>query len=296
LFGWGTGGGLQRYGASQILFLIKIFDNGRRSFCWQKMLFTRKPNVKYPKFQLNRTVEIKGRQIGDGHKTFIIAEAGLIHNGSLKLAMELVSAAKRTDCDAVKFQTFKSGSRISAKVKAVKYAETVTGLEETLDQMFNRLAMPFEHQKELFEYGRELGVEVFSTPFDFDSVDFLESMEVKLYKISSMDLVNLPLIKYVAQTGKPIILSTGMSTLGQIEEAVNVVVQEGNQNLILLHCNSSYPASPDEMNLNVICNLKKTFNIPIGLSDHTFGLFVSHTAIVLGANLIERHFTLKRNI
>ena len=109
-----------------------------------------------------------------------------------------------------------------------------------------------------------------------------------------MDIVNIPLIEYVAKTGKPMIISTGMSTLGQIEEAVDAVAKQGNNNLILLHCNSSYPASPEEMNLNVIKNLKNTFNIPIGLSDHTFGLFVSHTALVLGANVIERHFTLDR--
>jgi len=122
----------------------------------------------------------------------------------------------------------------------------------------------------------------------------LEKLNVGLYKIASMDLVNLPLIKYVAQTGKPIILSTGMSTLGQIEEAVNVVSQAGNPNLMLLHCNSSYPAAPKEMNLKVINTLKTAFNIPVGLSDHTLGLFVSHTAITLGADIIERHFTLNR--
>ena len=150
------------------------------------------------------------------------------------------------------------------------------------------------NKKEIFDYARTLGIEIFSTPFDFDSVDFLESMNVNVYKIASMDLVNLPLIKYVALTGKPIILSTGMSTLGQINDAVDAIKNSGNQNLVLLHCNSSYPASPDEMNLNVISTLKKCFNIPVGLSDHTFGLRVSHTAISIGANIIERHFTLDR--
>ena len=119
-------------------------------------------------------------------------------------------------------------------------------------------------------------------------------MNVKLYKIASFDLVNLPLIEYVALTGKPMILSTGMSNLGQIEEAVETVRSKGNKNLILLHCNSSYPAAPSEMNLNVINSLKSTFKVPIGLSDHTFGLFVSHTAIAIGANVIERHFTIDR--
>ena len=160
--------------------------------------------------------------------------------------------------------------------------------------MFKRLAMPFEKQEELFDYGKKQGIEIFSTPFDFESVDFLESVNLNLYKIASMDIVNIPLIEYVAKTGKPMIISTGMSNLGQIEEAVEAVASQGNKNLILLHCNSSYPASPDEMNLNVIPNLQQTFNIPIGLSDHTFGLFVSHTALVIGANIIERHFTLDR--
>jgi sialic acid synthase SpsE len=290
LYSIGTGGDYN-YADSQILF-HKAFDTVE-ILCGKEAAHTQTIR-KVSRTNLNKTIEINGINIGEDHPPFIIAEAGLNHNGSLKLAKELVLEAKRTKCDAVKLQTFKTGSRISSKVKAVKYAETITGLQETLDQMFDRLAMPFEEQKELFEYAREINVEIFSTPFDFDSVDFLEAMNVKLYKIASMDLVNLPLIKYVAQTGKPMILSTGMSTLGQIEEAVEEVAQQGNPNLMLLHCNSSYPASPDEMNLNVIPNLKKTFKIPVGLSDHTFGLFVSHTALVLGANIIERHFTLDR--
>ena len=179
-------------------------------------------------------------------------------------------------------------------MKAVKFAGTVIGLEETLYDMFDRLAIPLDEQKELFEYAREKEIEIFSTPFDFESVDFLESLKVSVYKIASMDLVNLPLIEYVAKTGKPLIISTGMSTLGQIEDAVETVAQAGNPNLMLLHCNSSYPSAPSEMNLNVIPTLKRCFNIPVGLSDHTFGLFVSHTAIAIGANLIERHFTLDR--
>jgi sialic acid synthase SpsE len=137
---------------------------------------------------------------------------------------------------------------------------------------------------------------MFSTPFDHESVDFLENLGVNLYKIASMDIVNIPLIRHVSKTGKPIIISTGMSTLGQVEEAVETVRQEGNQNLMLLHCNSSYPSVPEEMNLRVILNLQQLFDIPVGLSDHTFGLFASHTAIAIGANLIERHFTLDRTL
>ena len=160
--------------------------------------------------------------------------------------------------------------------------------------MFDRLELSISDLKELIEYARSIDIEVFSTPFDFGSVDTLENLGVNLYKIASMDLVNIPLIKYVAKTGKPIILSTGMATLGQIEDAVQAVVQTGNPNLILLHCNSSYPAAPREMNLGVINTLKTAFKVPVGLSDHTLGLFASHTALVLGANVIERHFTLDR--
>ena len=244
--------------------------------------------------KLNSSVTIKGRTIGQDNPAYIIAEAGLNHNGDLGLAKQMVDKAKECGCDAIKFQTFKASDRISNKIKAVQYAETIIGLEETLFEMFDRLAMSFEEQKELFDYARKQGIEIFSTPFDSKSVDLLESIGTSLYKISSMDLVNLPLIKYIAQTGKPIILSTGMSTLGQIEEAVDTIRQTGNKNLMVLHCNSSYPAAPQEMNLKVINTLKTTFSVPVGLSDHTLGLFVAHTAIALGANLIERHFTLDR--
>jgi len=291
LYSIGTGGDYN-YADSQILF-HKAFDTVA-ILCDKDSSYTQVVRKASP-VTLNQTVTIAGRKIGSGERSYIIAEAGLNHNGSLKLAKKLVDAATKTGCDAVKFQTYKPASRISAKVKAVKYSETVIGLEETLNEMFDRLALPFEEQEELFAYAKKKKIEIFSSPFDFDSVDFLERMNVNLYKIASMDLVNLPLIKYVAKTGKPMILSTGMSTLGQIEEAVEAVVSEGNKNLMLLHCNSSYPASPDEMNLKVIPNLQRTFNVPIGLSDHTFGLFVSHTAIVMGANLIERHFTLDRS-
>ena len=290
LYSIGTGGDYN-YADSQILF-HKAFDTVA-IICEKSSSYTQTIRKVSP-IELNPIVSIKDKKIGDTEKAYIIAEAGLNHNGSLSLAKELIHAAKKTNCDAVKFQTFKQNSRISSQVKAVKYSETVIGLEETLDDMFNRLAMPFDEQKELFEYAKEIGIDIFSTPFDNECVDFLESMDVCAYKIASFDLVNLPLIKYVASTGKPMIISTGMSNLGQIEEAVNTVRDQGNPNLILLHCNSSYPAAPDEMNLNVINNLKSLFKIPIGLSDHTFGLFVSHTAIAIGANVIERHFTLDR--
>jgi N,N'-diacetyllegionaminate synthase len=290
LYSIGTGGDFN-YADSQILF-HKAFDTVSM-LCDQDSSYTQVVR-QTSRCDLNRRVEIKGRIIGDGERTYIIAEAGLNHNGSLELAKQLVDEAVMAGCDAIKFQTFEPEKRISKKVKAVRYAETVTGIEETLFDMFARLALPHAEQAELFAYARDKGIEVFSTPFDHESVDFLESLDVNAYKIASMDLVNLPLIRYVARTNKPIILSTGMSSLGQIEEAVEVVRQEGNPNLVLLQCNSSYPAAPEEMNLNAISTLKHSFNVPVGLSDHTFGLFVAHTAIAIGADVVERHFTLDR--
>ena len=291
IYSLGTGGDYN-YADSQILF-HKAFDTVS-IICGKDSSFTQTIKEVAPSV-LNKKVSINKRVIGDEENTYIIAEAGLNHNGSLELAKKLVDSAKNTNCDAIKFQTFLPDSRISSKIKSVNYAETVIGLEERLDEMFARLALSFEDQAKLFEYATKEGVEIFSTPFDFESVDFLDSLGVNAFKIASMDLVNLPLIKYTSEKGKPVLLSTGMSSLGQIDDAVKTVRETGNPNLILLHCNSSYPAAQSEMNLKVINTLKELYNIPVGLSDHTVGLFVAHTAIVLGANLVERHFTLDRN-
>jgi N,N'-diacetyllegionaminate synthase len=292
LYSMGTGGEFN-YADSQIIF-HKAFDLVG-DLCNKQSSFSQVIR-QTPKVDLNKSINVNGRNIGSGNRTYIIAEAGLNHNGSVSLAKQLIDEAKIAGCDAIKFQTFKASNRISKKVKSVKYAETIIGIEETLYDMFERLEMSHSDQRDIFEYAKKIGIEVFSTPFDIESVDFLESMGVNIYKIASMDIVNLPLIRYVAKTGKPLIISCGMSTLGQIEEAVETVVKAGNPNLILLHCNSSYPAAPEEMNLNVITTLKKCFNIPVGLSDHTIGLFVSQIAITLGADVIERHFTLDRSM
>lgn len=243
---------------------------------------------------LNREVSLNGKLVGDGHKPFIIAEAGLNHNGSLEMAFKLVDKAVEISCDAIKFQTYKSSNRISSKIKKVRYAEEIIGTEETLLEMFKRLEMSYEDHKRLFGYAREKGIEVFSTPFDFESVDMLEALDIHFYKVASFDIVNIPLLRYIASTKKPMIISTGMSTLGDIEEAVDAVRSEGNGNVILLHCVSAYPAAQEEMNLSAMKTLKSNFHVPIGLSDHTLGIMVAEIALTLGANVIERHFTLDR--
>lgn len=292
LYSLGTGGEFH-YSDIQIIF-HKAFDLVA-NLCGKDSSFAQ--TVRQTKrCHLNHEVTIGDKKIGLGHRAYIIAEGGLNHNGSVALAKKLIDEAKAAGCDAIKFQTFKASSRISQKVKAVKYAETIIGMEETLYEMFDRLAMSPADQKEVFAYARQQKIEIFSTPFDVESVDFLEKLGVNVYKIASMDMVNLPLIEYVAKTQKPIILSTGMSTLAQIEDAVETVRRAGNPNLILLHCNSSYPAALEEMNLNVMQTLEKAFGVPVGLSDHTFGLFVSQVALSIGAKCIERHFTLDRTM
>ncbi|MDO8482078.1 MAG: FAD-dependent oxidoreductase [bacterium] len=245
-------------------------------------------------FAFNQLVALGEHVVGGKSPAFIIAEAGLNHNGSLKLALELVDAAKDAGCSAVKFQTYRAQNRISRAVKGNRYAEELIDTEETTYNMLERLELSkYEHEK-LFAYAQKKGIEIFSTPFDMESVDLLESLGVSFYKISSMDLVNLPLIKKVAETGKPLIISTGMSTLGQIEDAVDVVRDVGNKNLILLHCVSSYPAAAQDMNLAVMDMLRKTFGVPVGLSDHSIGITVASVALALGAEVVERHFTLDR--
>ena len=292
LYSLGTGGDFN-YADSQILFHM-AFDIS------DEILNNNKINSKTIKqitpVTQNSIVKLGDKKIGPGNECYIIAEAGINHNGDVNVAKELIDQAVLSGCSAVKFQSFTKDSRVSKTQKFAKYAEEADGLQENIYDLFERLSLSFEDQRSIFNYASSKNIPVFSTPFDFDSVDFLEKLGVFAYKIASMDLVNLPLIEYVAKKMKPIILSTGMSTLSNIEDATNVILNCGNPNIILLHCNSSYPAPEEEMNLSAIETLKNTFKVPVGLSDHTFGLFVSHTAIARGANIIERHFTLSRTM
>ena len=290
LYSIGTGGEFN-YADSQVLF-HKAFDIVD-IFCEKDSKATQVLRENHLE-KMEKNININSRIVGENYPAYIIAEIGLNHNNSTKIAKELIDNAVIAGCDAVKFQTYEVNSRVSSKVKSANYADKTIGLEESIGDMFNRLRLDKDKHKEIFNYARSKNIEVFSTPFDEGSLEYLETLGVNLYKIASMDIVNLRLIKKVAQTKKPIIISTGMSTLGQVEEAVNAVRDSGNTKLMLLHCNSSYPAAPEEMNLDAIKTLKRAFQVPVGLSDHTFGLTISHTALALGANLIERHFTLDR--
>lgn len=240
-------------------------------------------------------VQIGKISIGQKYPPYIIGEIGLNHNGSVKLAKQLIDVCVDAGCQAAKFQTF-SSERISSKVLDARYNEDILDLEENLHQLFNRLIFSWEEIKDIFLYARSRNISVFSTPFDLDSVEMLSRLDVPAYKIASMDVVNLPLIRAVAAKMKPIIMSTGMSTLGDIEEAVNVILEVGNPNLILLHCVSSYPASADESNLRMIPRLADAFQVIVGFSDHFPDTFLIPPAIALGARVIEKHITLDRSM
>ncbi len=292
LYSVGAGGEFN-YADSQILFhksfdLVNSLTNRFNLFTNEAKFFNR---VDFKKsFKLGKSI------VGDGKKSFIVAEAGLNHNGSLEIAKKLIDNAKKAKCDAIKFQSFLLNSRVSKKVKSEKYSEKIIGTQESINQLFNRLSLNFNTQKKIFDYAKKKKIFIFSTPFDFESADFLEKLGVGAYKIASADLVNLPLIEHVAKKDKPIIISTGMSKISEIDEAIETVRSTGNKNLALLHCNSSYPSTYSEINLKFMNNLKLLYQIPVGFSDHTTDLLSSKSAISLGADIIERHFTLSKRM
>ena len=292
IYSLGTGGDFN-YADSQILFhksmdLVDTLNDKEGE----------KNQVTKPHYetQLNSEVKLGRNLVGQSQPVYIIAEAGLNHNGSVEIGKKLILAAKKSGCNAVKFQSFSSKSRVSKRVKSVNYAERADGLQENIYEMFKRLSLSFKDTKKLFDYARKLKMEIFSTPFDEKNVDMLEKLKVNFYKIASVDLVNIPLLEKVARTKKPVILSTGMSNLSNVEDAVEIFKKNGNKNLILLHCLSTYPANENEINLKAIETLKRNFNVPAGLSDHYPGIEVSLMSIGLGANIIERHFTLDKNL
>jgi sialic acid synthase SpsE/protoporphyrinogen oxidase len=293
LYSLGTGGDFN-YADSQVIFnkaydLVQIISDVE-----SKTNQVKKYNAS---LEFNQIVKIKEYEIGNEKNTpIIIGEIGLNHNGNFEIALKLIDEAVNCGLKFVKLQTYTSGnSRVSNKVKSANYIEKIIDQEESISTMFDKFNMSLENQISLFNYARNKGLIIFSTPFDIESAIFLDkTLQVDCFKIASVDLVNLPLISKVASFNKPIILSCGMSKLSEIEDALEVISNAGNPNVILLHCNSSYPSPIEEMNLNVINTLKKAFKVPVGLSDHTFGLFASTIAMSIGANVIERHFTLDR--
>ena len=292
LFSIGAGGEFN-YADSQIIF-HKSFDLVNSLINRHSESINEAKNINTVNF--NSEVKIGNKIIGGKNKTFVVAEAGLNHNGSFNIAKKLIDNAKEINCDAIKFQSFLPDSRVSKFIKSEKYAEKIIGTQESISELFQRLSLDFKTQKKIFNYAKKKKIIIFSTPFDFESANFLDSLGVSAFKIASADLVNLPLIRHVSKKLKPIIISTGMSKISEIDEAVETVRSTGNKNLILLHCNSSYPSTYSEVNLKFMDTMRKMYNIPVGFSDHTTDLLSSKVAIVRGANVVERHFTLNKKM
>lgn len=239
-------------------------------------------------------LKINNTYIGEGHPPYVIAELSANHNGSIERAKESITAAKRSGASAVKIQTYT--------------ADTMTidcdhddfmikgGLWDgyKLYDLYKEAETPFEWHAEIFEHAKNANITIFSSPFDETAVDLLESLNAPAYKIASFELTDLPLIKYVAKTKKPLLMSTGMASEDEINEAVTVAREAGCSEILLFHCISSYPAPIEQANLYQMLNLKKKFNVSIGLSDHTIGNTAAITATALGASAIEKHFTLNR--
>lgn len=245
---------------------------------------------------MNKVVKIKDRLIGEGYPTYIIAEMSANHGGDFNRAIEIIHAAKESGADCIKIQTYTADTLTIDSDKEYFKIKKGTWKGENLYSLYKRAYTPWEWQARLKEEADKIGIDFLSTPFDKTAVDFLEELGVDFYKIASFEVVDIPLIKYVASKGKPIIMSTGMATLGEIEDAVNTVKSQGNNNLCLLKCSSAYPAVPEDMNLKTIKHLEDTFGVPAGLSDHSLGSVGAVTAVAMGAKIIEKHFCLSREI
>ncbi len=241
-------------------------------------------------------MRIGTRVIGQGQPCFLIAEAGVNHNGNPELARKLVDAAKEAGADAVKFQTFRTEGVMVPSAPKADYQRQTTGDEESQFAMVKRLELPFEEFGRLKRYCDQSGIMFLSTPFDFDAVDYLAKLDVPAFKIPSGEVVNHPFLDYVGRTGKPIILSTGMSYLAEVDEALRVLRSSGAADLALLHCVSNYPASPSDVNLRAMLTMQQAFGVPVGYSDHTLGIEIALGAVALGASIIEKHFTLDRSL
>ena len=234
--------------------------------------------------------------IGDDQPVYIIAEMSANHAGSLERAKEIIHAAKEAGADCIKIQTYTPDTLTIDCNNEYFHIGNGTWEGENLYHLYEKAYTPWEWQSELKMEAERVGIDFFSTPFDRSSVDFLEEIGVGFYKIASFELVDIPLIEYVASKGKPILLSTGMGSLGEIEDAVNAIRGKNNDQLVLLRCASAYPAITDEMNLATMVNMKEIFGVPVGLSDHSMGSVGAVTAVALGASVIEKHFCLDREI
>lgn len=241
-----------------------------------------------------KPIKLGDKSIGNRYDCFIIAEAGVNHNGSFNTAKKLIDAAKEVGADAVKFQTFKTDSIVTKGAPKAEY-QKVSDNKSSQYEMIRKLELSADEFIELSDYSESKGIIFLSSPFDGKSVELLDRIGISAFKLGSGEITNLPLIKKVVNKGKPIILSTGMASLCEIEEALKIIKKK-SINVILMYCVTNYPASASEIDLNIMKTLLNTFKVPVGFSDHTMGTEFSIAAVSLGACVIEKHFTLDRNL
>lgn len=242
-------------------------------------------------------ITIGNNRVGKGNPVYIIAELSANHNQDFNEAVHLINDAKEAGANAVKIQTYTPDTMtIDCNKECFQIGRKSLWAGKTLYSLYEEAYTPWEWHPELKTITNESGMDFFSTPFDPTSVDFLETLRVPAYKIASFELVDIPLIEKIARCNKPIIMSTGMATLTEIEEAIKTIRNTGNNQIALLKCTSTYPALPDEMNLKTIPHLCETFNVPVGISDHTLGITVPITAVTLGACIVEKHLTHSRGL
>lgn len=239
-------------------------------------------------------IEISGTKLGPSHSPYIIAEISANHNGNIENAYKLITEAKNAGASAVKIQTY-TADTITMKCSKSEF-QILDGLwkGQTLYDLYQSAHMPWDWQTHLFQFAKEIGITLFSSPFDFTAVDFLEGLDAPAYKIASFEAVDLPLIKYAASTGKPLIISTGIANKREIGEAIDAASGAGCSEIAILHCVSGYPAAPSDYNLATIPDMRDSFNIIVGLSDHTISNTTAISSVSLGAAIIEKHFTLDR--
>lgn len=242
-----------------------------------------------------KVIEIGNTKIGENYPTFIVAEISGNHNGSLEKAMKLIEEAKKAGVDGIKLQTYlPSTITLDCDNEFFNINQDSIWHGENLYNLYEKAHTPWEWQPKLKEYAESLGLVCFSSPFDKTSVDFLENLKVPAYKIASFEITDIPLIEYIAEKNRPIILSTGIATLGEIEEAIKVIKSKNNHQIIILKCTSAYSSKPEEINLKSINSLQKSFGVTVGLSDHTLGIEVPIAAVTLGAKVVEKHIILSR--
>ena len=231
-------------------------------------------------------------------RVFIIAEAGVNHNGSLEIAEQLVDVAAAAGADAIKFQTFKAETLVSKTAQKAEYQKRTTDGQETQFEMIKKLELDVSAHKHLIAYCAEKGIEFFSTPFDNDSIDLLDQLGVRVIKVASGEITNLPYLRKVGCLNKQVILSTGMSSLLDIEMALGVLIEAGTvkENVTVLHANTEYPTPMEDVNLRAMKTIADAFNVEVGYSDHTIGIEVDIAAVAMGAAVIEKHFTLDRTM